>query len=362
MKTIFLNATAARNGGALNILRQFLSNFPASHKLYAFVSIDPVNLPQLLNINYVYSNVKSNLKRLTWDYWGVKKWSKKNHVKPDLIISLQNTGVSLHTRQLIYYHQPIPLFNYRWNPFKKSQRQLWFYKNMYLWFVKLSIRKNTMFVTQFQWIKSKLSETLKIAPERIEVIRPGINTFSVEDIKLIPLKGDLKIFYPASSQEYKNHIEIVNAFIYLKKIKMLNDYVVYLTLNSDDIPALKTLILTHNLQEHFVFLGNTEYYLTLSYYKSCDLLLFPSCLESLGLPLLEAAFFGKKILAADLDYSREVLDGYNGVDFIPIKNPQAWAKALINFSIKKTNFSSWKPKYAKDSWTNFFLLVDRLLG
>ena len=283
---------------------------------------------------------------------------------PDLIISLQNTGVRINKdiKQLIYYHQSIPLYSYKWNFFKKNERILWFYKHIYLYFVKANIYETTIFVTQFIWIKRKLEVAMKIQESKVKVISPTVDEISPEEIQRFNMQGMLNIFYPANSALYKNHIEIVNAFIYLKQGGLLGDYVVYLTINAAEVPELFFLIKKHGLEKHFIFLGATEYHSTLRYYKSCDLILFPSIMETFGLPLLEAALFGKKILVANLDYAREVLSGYSGAEYLPVNNAKAWGDAIVNFSQKKVVFSTWTSPYTGKSWPNFFSLVAEIIA
>ena len=75
-------------------------------------------------------------------------------------------------------------------------------------------------------------------------------------------------------------------------------------------------------------IGKISYEKVLEYYKSSDLLVFPSYLETLGLPLLEAQQFNLKILAVNLPYSKEVLENYENVDFLDQKNILEWEKKI----------------------------------
>lgn len=361
MKRILVNAPALTSGGGLTILKQFLNNFPTEHQLFAFVSVKFHHLPSRDNIVYINTHSKAWSRRIIWDYWGINNWCKKNSIKPDLIISLQNTGVRVNVKQLIYYHQAIPLYEYRWSLLKKSQRHLWFYKNIYPRLVKANINDRTIFVAQFNWIKSRMEKVLKIPKDSIKVIKPGVDGIFTAGIKKICLKGSLSLFYPATPYDFKNHREIINAFIYLKNHEKLKDYFVYLTCNKEDLPTLYRLISEHDLQDHFVFLGVLEYAQVLSYYKSADVTVFPSFLETFGLPIVEAAAFGKKLLLADMDYAREVAENYPGAEFLPIHNPEAWANAIENFAMRKTEFAAWTPDFSENSWSSFFSLVSDCL-
>lgn len=360
-KLVVINATAATEGGALIILTQLLFNSPNFIQFIVFVSIDFNNLPKLAHVKYVNPTVKSGFKRLYWDNFGLNSWCKTNHVNPTLIISMQNTGVKIDggVKQLIYYHQTIPLYPYSWNLFKKSERKLWFYKNIYPFFVKQHISENTIFVVQFDWIKRELSKRLSIDPLVVHVVNPTASQINDLSVKQIRLNDKFNIFYPASYFNYKNHLEIVNALNYLKQIgKNLDNLKIYFTLEKSAALALVSIISECESLDSFEFVGSLDFKQVFQYYKSCDLIVFPSYLESFGLPLVEAAKFGKKILAADLDYAREVLAGYDGVIYLPIHNPDAWGDAIYKCSEKQEKFNSWEPEFAKNSWGKFFELVE----
>lgn len=79
--------------------------------------------------------------------------------------------------------------------------------------------------------------------------------------------------------------------------------------------------------------GKIPYERVLEYYKSSDLMIFPSKLETLGLPLMEAKHFNLNILAIDLPYSREVIGNYEKSCYIKIENE--WKiKMLIHINKK----------------------------
>ena len=57
-------------------------------------------------------------------------------------------------------------------------------------------------------------------------------------------------------------------------------------------------------------------------------LLFPSKLETWGLPLTEAKHMNKPIIAADLDSARETVGEYERVAYVCPDDPKAWADEI----------------------------------
>ena len=64
-----------------------------------------------------------------------------------------------------------------------------------------------------------------------------------------------------------------------------------------------------------------------------NILIFPSYIETIGLPLLEAQYTNTLIFAADCPYSREVLEGYHNAYFFHPFQPQELAD-LMHKAIK----------------------------
>ena len=61
---------------------------------------------------------------------------------------------------------------------------------------------------------------------------------------------------------------------------------------------------------------------------SRSVLVFPSYLETVGLPLLEAKALSRPIIAADLEYARESVGDYDKVHYFSALDPDALAVAI----------------------------------
>lgn len=320
-KAIVVNATALDRSGALTILYQFVANIPADGKTrwVIFVS-DIINLSSenpLVEIIPV-SGVKAMHKRFFWDAFGLKRRLKKMAIEPLACISLQNTGFRAgkkDTPRFLYYHQPVAFFPNKWSPLKSDQRTFWFYKNIYPLFVKMFLTKDTEVFVQLDFIKEGFERLFNHPAERIGIYSPTVkepeNSNERPDID----PADLNLFYPAAPYFYKNYRTITSAIDMLPASlrPRLN-----ITFGSD----------IYKDWDRARCHGKIPYSQVCALFRHCDALLFPSYIETFGMPLLEAAMTGMPILAADLPYARQVLAGYEGAQFVDHTDPKAWADAI----------------------------------
>jgi glycosyltransferase involved in cell wall biosynthesis len=106
-------------------------------------------------------------------------------------------------------------------------------------------------------------------------------------------------------------------------------------------------------------MGNIPYGRVLYLYQYATALVFPSFIETFGLPLTEAASFGLPIIVADLPYAREVLKGYEGVTFIPYNDPEAWGKAILKLYSEPSRKYPPLKQEQNPSWNAFFDIIKR---
>lgn len=317
---IVVNATALDKSGALSILKQFVANIPSDNRRWLIFISPAVSLSSdnpNIRIEPI-EGVKPMHRRLLWDALGLKKWLKKHNIEPDAMVSLQNTGfnVGKTVPTYLYYHQPIPFCSFRWNPFRRQERSLWFYKNIYPLFVRLFLKKDTQIFVQLDYIKRGFSKRFGHNPDLIKIYSPSVIKPKGDAKASKHITGSLKLIYPAMPHFYKNHRIIEEA------------------LNITDIDAEVSFTFepsVHNYHDSRIkMIGMQSYERLYKLYQTSDALLFPSYIETFGLPLLEAAMTGLPIIASDLPYAREVLDGYEGVRFVAYDRPECWARAINN--------------------------------
>ncbi|WP_462351474.1 glycosyltransferase [Fusobacterium varium] len=316
MKTIVVNNPAAKTSGALTILKEFLkkiSSLKCSHRFFVIVSVEELKDYETDKLKIIVVPNQHFKERIFWDFYRLKKFLKEKDIIPDIFFSIQNTGVNLSKNipQILYYHQPLSIVKLNWNPFKKEERLFWIYKNIYPFFIKMYLDRIKKIIVQTEWVKKEFSQKFNYNLKNIIVVKPSINLPDISKIKMIS-KEKFRIFYPATPLVYKNHEIIIKALGELKKEKkdLANDLECIFTFSEKENGRINGLIKKNNVEDIIKLVGKIPYERVLEYYKSSDLMIFPSKLETLGLPLMEAKHFNLNILVIDLPYSREVIGNY----------------------------------------------------
>jgi len=304
----------AESGGALSVLHEFHAEVMGSQldSVNWFFVLSSPKLCEGQNVkvlNYPWVK-KSWLHRIYFDCFIAPQLIKQYSI--DRIFSLQNVLVPrTSVPQVLYIHQPLPFVEFRFS-FTES-RLLWVYQNVIGRMMFRSMRMAEKVIVQTEWLRNEGAKIANIPREKIFVVRPAINseyTTLYENIR----RNSTTFFYPASAIVYKNHKIIIEACELLKQ-QGIDDYSVILTLRGDEdghIRRLSEAVLENSLPVRFV--GPLLRQEVFSYYAQ-SVLLFPSFIETFGLPMLEAALIGSPIIAADTPVAREVLDGYPNTHF-----------------------------------------------
>ena len=365
VKTIIVNDVAASMGGALSILRQFLrelteNEMAKSFRWIIFVSNDLVNEFSSEYIEIVKVDAKKWRKRIWWDTFGICKWLQDRHIEPSLAVSLMSVGFrKLDAPQIVYMHQPLPFGDF--NEFKPFELKARFYRLAIWKWMKRTIRRDSSVVVQTNWMKEAVSNKLRIPKEQIHVIRPVIEPFAGEELRCVNKKS-YYLFYPAvASASYKNHELLIKILSTIKKKKpeLYPRITLAFTCNPDDNRITKYYYrLSKKLSvderiEWKGYLGKDE---MLREYIQSDIVLFPSKLETFGLPLIEAASMGKPIFVLDEPYAHDVLEGYKGVKYIP-DDPAQWAEKLEEtLATRKRYFEKYENEDS-GGWSKFMNLL-----
>lgn len=331
MEKIAIFDVPAESGGALAILEHYyrLALIDTRNE-YLFIVSTPVfaNATNIEVRNYQW--VKKNVfLRFFFEIFTARRIIRKYKIQK--IISLQNFPIfSRNKNQVLYLHNALLVSDYRFSFFK--ERKLWVYNRVLSKFLSIVINKAKTIIVQTESMRNKLIKNNNFKGE-IQVLKPSI-TF--EKPILLPEKSSkIRFFYPASFQSYKNHEIIISALMTLEK-RILDQIEVIFTIKLNDVinTTLYKIISNHKLP--IVFVGNLDRKALSDYYLT-SVLVFPSLIESLGLPLLEAMYFNASIISTNLDFSVEILKDYIKADFYQFDNFNQLAQIFEQYYKRSLN-------------------------
>lgn len=354
-------ATASALRGALAIYKQFISHLEkdvGDDVWHVFVD---VNMPMPANPNVVYHVCHTKgLGRIWFDLFGFRMICHKKGIVPNVIFSLQNTNVNMGAlRKVIYYHQPLPLFRYKISLSENNVISHCAYTYLYPFYVRLLVNANTYVAVQTETIKEMFSDRYNFPLDKVGVYFPHVDKINPTNLPLFQYEDDTYNFvYPAMESAYKEHITLAYALKRVNEIapKEANRIKVHLTICESQIKKLTDYIIHNGLDDNFVFHGGMSHNQIMSMLKSCQGLLFPSVVETLGLPLLEAASLGIPVVANDMGYVHDVLDGYDGLQLVKVHDYDGWANRILNCCRDKKRFMPFSPSES-DSWDRLFVLI-----
>lgn len=154
-------------------------------------------------------------------------------------------------------------------------------------------------IVQTPSMKRLTSTALKREP----FVLPFMSTIPKVQIKKGSQTSTRDFIYVASGELHKNHQRLIEAWeiLYSDGVKAR----LLLTLPNSDFDRLKSGV---EISKNIVNLGKKSTSELYKVYNRRPVLIYPSFVESFGLPLSEADKFGLDVIAAERDYVRDVLN------------------------------------------------------
>lgn len=172
--------------------------------------------------------------------------------------------------------------------------------------------------------KNDLIEFMSIPDYKITTINGSINDqLLIDDETELPKTVKQPYFLcPSSPEPSKNVLNTIKGFGKFNA-KHNNKYQLVITSNYNEALAAEA----HNYSKNVIFTGHVANNELRQLYKNSDGLLFGSSYEGLGLPILEAVNFGKKVVCSNILVFQELGGGEDFYWFEPTL-PDSLAEAL----------------------------------
>lgn len=333
VKAIVISAVSLAEGGGLTIISSVLeyldsSEYSKEFRIYGLVHSKDL-FPKFKNIELIeFPTVSfSWLKRIKFEYVECLKISKD--LDTHLWLSLHDvTPNTVAECRAVYCHNASPFYQQRWTKFLKSPLRFLYtkyYKELY----RINIKKNDFVIVQQQWMRDEFVKLFTLSPKKVIVSLP-MGKYEVTPNK-IAVKKDTEqpftYFYPAFPREFKNFEVICDAALILAKLTH-KPFRIVLTLDGTENEYSKEIVERFQSIDQIEFVGLLCKEEVEKNYQRADCLLFPSLLESWGLPISEFKVYNKPILGANLPYAYETVGDYQKVRYFDPRNPEELAQIM----------------------------------
>lgn len=326
-RNLFIQAMNVHVGGGRSLLLPLLQVFAPGYSVVALVDqrIDlPTNMPDNLNIKRVPPSVRGR--------WLAERWLKEVVGEHDVVLCFGNLPPlnALKGRVLVFVQNRFLIEQVSLRTFSLKTRLRLSIERIWL---RRFAHNSTEFIVQTQSMRRLLLAKLDI-PGSTVVVWPFADD-SMHNSQLFKAElsgtttdGKFDFIYPASGDPHKNHRRLIDAWSTLSKDGFFPSLCI--TVDTVKYPALWAWI-DEQAKRHglnIINLGFLPHEDLLIKYQHARALIYPSLLESFGLPLLEAIAAGLPVVAAELDYVRDIL---NPEQVFDPHSPLSIARAVRRF-------------------------------
>lgn len=311
-------------------LRSAAATLPSDWRIVALVhDVTLIDEPRVQAMA-IPSAKKSWFLRMYWEWVGFFGLSKR--LQPDLWLSLHDITSRVSAgRQAVYCHNPSPFYRISLRE-AFLEPKFFLFNFFYLWLYRLLIRRNHSVVVQQSWLRTEFQK--RMGPLPVVVAHPvqasGGHAAVEHAGSVVPGRAAAVPFvflYPALPRVFKN-FETLFAAARLLASRGVTGFEVRVTLSGTENRCARWLMHRFGNTPGVRFIGLQTRAGMHEQYGQASAVLFPSKLETWGLPISEGKAYGHPLLLADLPYAHEAVGTYDRVGFFPATSPSALADAM----------------------------------
>jgi len=327
--TIVVSGVNVTNTGILAIFKDALGSLAAGY-LEIFDITALVHNKALFDVPGVtfieYPEIKSSwLKRLHFEYYECLYLSQR--IRPYLWLAMHDMTPNVRARiRAVYCHNPAAFY-----PFRAKEALLDWKFGLFVLFYRflygINIRSNDFVVVQQDWIRSVFQSRYGV--RNVVVAHPSVEHLAIPlaDNSLSHLGSCYRFFYPAYPRPFKNIEQLLKAVRRLE-VSGFRRFEMWLTTNGTETRYAAEIASEYSDLTTVRWLGLLPRSKVLSLYAKADCLVFPSKLETWGMPITEFKLTGKPILAANLPYAHETVGDYQQAAFFEIGGEEQLAEMM----------------------------------
>ncbi len=359
---IVLSGVNFVEGGPLSVFRDALQEL-AEHYADRYEIVALVHRQSLFEIDSVtyleFPQVKSSwLRRLHFEYWSLRALSRQ--LRPFLWLSMHDMTPNVTAVvRAVYCHNPSPFYRISakevltdW----KFSLFTFFYRYLYA----INLRRNDLVIVQQEWLRGEFRRRYHVP--NIVVAHPRIPSLVIPALPEEQQTSGhaVRFFYPTYPRSFKN-VELLLEAARILEESGVDGFSVWLTIDGSENRYAAQLRSKFGGLRSVSWLGIMPRDRILLLYAQADCLLFPSKLETWGMPISEFQQTGKPMLVIDLPYAHETVGSYPAVRFFPPGDPRVLADAMESFLRDRLVFDQTSaPPIAAPfaaNWTDLFHIL-----
>jgi glycosyltransferase involved in cell wall biosynthesis len=297
----------------------------------------------------------SYLRRIWFEYVECYYLSKK--MQPFLWFALHDMTPNVRSvKKVVYCHNPGPFYK---ASFKEARIEPTFFlfTLFYKFLYKINIKSNNYIIVQQEWIREFFLKEFDV--ENVIVAHPKIFVPVLVKTPLDRTNRKFSFFYPAFPRVFKNFETLLEATKILLGLR--NDFEVIITIKGNENRYAQSLYRKYNNLPQVKFIGIQPREEVIKLYQEIDCLVFPSKLETWGLPISEIQFFNKPMLVADEKYARETAGKYKKVQYFVTEDAKilsSYMNAVIDGSLQFSDIKYQKPRDPfSENWPDLLNLI-----
>lgn len=250
-------------------------------------------------------------------------------------------------KQVVYCHNPASFYNFTFHDFM-LEKSLFFFKYFYNFFYKLNIHSNNYVIVQQDWMRKLFKEKFDV--KNVIVAYPDVRPMNIANADIESNTARSTFIYPAMPRVFKNYEVLLSAAEKLSKTGL--DFEVIVTINGTENKYSSYLKKRFSHVANIKFIGLQPREALFKLYAGSDCLVFPSKLETWGLPITEMKYFHKPILVADAAYAPETIGDYDKVCFFKESDADELAGLMKGIIEKNIQFKAVVKKQIEEPFSN----------
>jgi glycosyltransferase involved in cell wall biosynthesis len=331
---LVISAVNLTEGGPLTVLREVVqaavSFFPDWQVHVLVHERGLLRAPGAIEIPFPRS-------KRSWLYRLYLEWFVFGRVaaalQPDVWLSMHDITPRVgSTRQYVYCHNPSPFCDVPIEG-ERFDRTFRLFRRYYGYLYGIFIKRNAAVIVQQDWLRDEFVRRYGVG--RVIVAYP--QTSAVHSTRLV--RRPIRFIYPALARPHKNFEVLGDCAERLERDpRWKGEFLV--TIDGTENAYAADILARFRSSRSLRFIGRQSPEQLDALYAECDALVFPSKLETWGLPLTEAKTRGLPILAADLHYAHETVGTCSSVRFFDPSDASALAALVLALHLGETEFAA----------------------